>query len=121
MVDQRTEWAHGSGAVKTVGKIIVTERGPSEDIGVETGNVVIGVVIAPDGKGLLSRVYRDDVSQMDMEESVEMWEVEMIIIPKRKYRKHSPEEFVGLNAAQMLSSAWWSRSAWKEQIFPIDS
>ena len=122
MSDKLAEMEYGEGAVRAFGKILMLERSPYEGeakrLGVELGNLIAGVVMTRDGKGLLSRSRDKDVVNTNFDESLEMWEVELVIIPKRKFRRNTEEDFATLEVNQMLAGAWWTRESWKEQIFP---
>lgn len=123
MAKKLAEIQYGDGAVSVVGKILVQETGSEclkafKQVKVEIGNLIAGVLIAQDGKTLLSRIPAP-IEDRKLEEGLEMWEVELIIVPKRKYRINKAEtEFANLKMDQKLCGAWWGRENWKEQIFP---
>jgi len=114
-----TELQYGDGAVKVIGKILVqeTESSAAKSLKVEVGNLIAGVVITSEGKSLLSRSKTKGVTKQ-INEGLEMWEVELVIIPKRKYRRNKTETcFAALTLDQKMSGGWWSRENWKEKIF----
>lgn len=119
MADWLTEWGYGGGAVKLVGKLLIQEtvREPAKALGVKTANLIAGVLITDNGDSLLSGdKFRKHVKQIDA--GLEMWEVELIIIPKRKYRFNKSEHcYAAMTIDQKLTGSWWSRESWKEQIF----
>lgn len=119
MKDLISEWEYGKGAVKVVGKILVQNACCSgiEESNIENANLILGVVVAPDGKSLLS-LKKDKDPIKNLESSVEMWEVELIIIPKKKFSHHTAEkDFYALRADQKLCSPWWQGKFWKKKIF----
>lgn len=74
-------------------------------------------MITSESKSLLLKSKTKNFTKQ-LNESVEMWEVELIIIPKRKYRINKIEEcYAALTLDQKMCGGWWSRENWKEKIF----
>lgn len=118
MIDKITEEAYGKGSIRVIGKIILFNQEPYNLNGKEIKRtVILGCVV---GNLAEEKQINDTNINEKMDLSHEMWEVEMIIIPKRKYRgsKEKQESLGGLDAGQILETNWSNRKRYKEQFFP---
>lgn len=118
MTDLLAEMAFGKGAIKVLGKILLFNQDSYNLNGKEIKRtIILGCVVG----NLAEKLEIDDTNINEiMDKSHEMWEVEMIIIPKRKYRgsKEKQESLGGLDAGQILETNWSNRERYKEQFFP---
>lgn len=103
--DILTEWEYGEGAIKMAGKFLMLRR--------EKRSIILGVVLeslhTSDSKKLT------DIKKID--EGVEMWESEIILIPRRKYGYNIEKCFGALTPDQMLASEWGNPENWNKRIF----
>lgn len=95
-----TEFEFGKGAIKTCGKFLIQEVPGRKTL-------VAGLLV----ESLIS----DTKSK---EGSCEMWEGEIIFIPKRKYIQNKTEKnFWALGIDQKLLGYWGHAKYWKKKIF----
>ena len=90
----------GEGAVRCVGKVFCYRRR-------DGGTVIAGVVASPE--------MFDKDTEYD-----EMWEGEIIFIPRRKYRDADHPVFHAMRPDQKLTSDWWKPEFWKDKFFSKD-
>lgn len=112
--DKVTEMEFGEGAIRTVGKFLIQEASTSGENPVYPGRrmtLVCGIVVEP----LLSKEKHNNADYKFEEE--EMWEGEIILIPKRKYIDNKVENRRGLRIDQKLLGSWGQSECWKKKIF----
>jgi len=102
--DKLAENGYGEGAIRRTSARLVV-RGGAERYDSGTGSQVVcngmwGSIVGP-----------NDITGGDPE--FQMWDCEVIIIPKRKYRKG----FRGYRADQVLCANFADPNSWEEQIF----
>lgn len=117
MKDALTEIQFGKGAVKVIGKIIVRQTSP---LRLNNGKEIESTLILGRVIGKLTQEFDESLSFCEKIDLDEMWEVDLIIIPRAKYRgsKEGQECLGGLNAAQVLGTNWGNRERYKEKFFP---
>ena len=110
--DKITEWEFGEGAIKTIGKFLIQETSGENPIDNKQRMTLICGLIP---ESLLIKPTKD--SHQSYKESCEMWEGEIILIPKRKYTENNEEGFWALKIGQKLLGLWGHAKYWKKQIF----
>lgn len=113
--DTVTEWEFGKGAIRTTGRFLMSEAAGSSREGGPRMTLVAGLVTDP----LLSKPDRktESITSKTMEESCEMWEGEVIFIPRRKYIENVEKGFFALKIDQKLLGLWGHAKYWKKKIF----
>lgn len=110
MKDDISEVQYGEGAVKVPAKVLVVNQ--SKEIG---GKEIKRVMIGGVAIGDLLDEKRD---KKNISHGIEMWEGEIVFIPKSKYRKNNTEPcFHGMQLDQMLMGSWQDGKYWDEKIF----
>ena len=101
MADFLAEWEHGKGAFKALTKLVLCGR---DSVG--------GLA-----KMTFGGVFLSEEMQIDHDDW-EMWECEIIIIPKRKY-KNDPEKsmYGGMRIDQILTSQYAHPETWGDEYF----
>lgn len=97
MKDNLTEYAYGEGAIKVAGRFGLTGKGPKEKGGPHR-TIIAGVLCSPEA--ILDHGHWD------------MWEVEIILIPKRKFTAN-----VGHQANEMITEGIDDFAMWGEPYF----
>ncbi len=101
------------GAVRCVGKIVLGRRG-GEIAGMQ-GVMIIGQVVSPEGGTLVLP---------ENEGYDEMWECELIIMPRRKYSAHTYGKldyaYNGYRADQILCADFGNPKCWGDKYFDIN-
>lgn len=98
--DVLTEWQYGDGAIKLAGKFLMLRR--------EKKSIILG--------GVLESLHSLDPKKLN--DGVEMWETEIILIPRKKYAHNNTEAcFASLTPDQMLASGWGNPENWDKTIF----
>ena len=108
--DVLTEWEHGPGAVRMPAKLVLRPSGKDDgftQIGL-WGSAMshVGSLVLPEN-----------------EDRWEMWECEIIIIPRRKYSGRLPNgktAFGGMRADQMLCGGFGIREYWGPCYYDIN-
>lgn len=112
MGDVLTEMEHGEGAIRMPAKLVLKPDGAPNDDGLMT----IGLWgAAASGFGQL--VLQEN------EDKWEMWECEIIIIPRRKYsgtRNDGSTAFAGKRADQMLVGNYHLPECWGPKYYEIN-
>lgn len=113
MVDMKkdilTEMLVGKeGAIKVVGKIVACNQ---------KDRTLIAGLVFPKINAPIPKKREDEILVDSLE--YEMWEGEIIFIPRAKYRGRvkNTEQFTGLRIDQVLTSSWGNPNYWLEKIF----
>ena len=116
----------GEGAINVLGKLMLADqppvnmKDPTDPKGeklVDLKRTLVGGLLIGD---LTTPLPEKSSPEEDIDLAWEMWEVEMIIRPRRKYRgtNEGYESFGDLRLDQILTSDWVDRKRYKYQIFP---
>ncbi len=100
------------GSVKCIGKFVISPR--RQTIEGMPLIMIIGAAVSPEGGSLV---------QPEDDGWSEMWECELILMPKRKYsslRKDGARAFAGCRADQILSSDYGSPGSWGKKIYDLE-
>ena len=99
MADTLTELTYGEGAVKIPAKVVMYRSGKNR--------IVFFGIALPD--------ITDPATPED--EPDEMWEGQIIFIPKRKYRRSTNPSFKNAPIDGKMVKNWSSPKFWKEKFF----
>lgn len=112
MKDILTEIEHGKGAIKLPAKFIIEKGWNIEINGVNLKKImVLGVVMSKED------IIEPRKKTKELQDDSEMWEGEVIFIPKRKFKENKEDGWIGLRADQKLCSGWGDSKNWKHKIF----
>ena len=115
MIDALAEMMTGEkGAVRVAGKLYIMPTATT--IAGGKGILVAGVVVIPPGESLVLP---------ENEKFSEMWETEIILIPKRKYssfpKGRVPKDFIppfnGWKVGQVLAGRFGDPKSWEREYF----
>lgn len=109
------EFGFGEGSVKVIAKIVVLPAASLDNSNLDR-TLIAGVAIGRLNEELPTK---DHTEILDKSLEYEMWEGEIIFIPRRKYRGRKPghSSFAGLRIDQVLVNNWSNPEGWLEKIF----